>query len=259
MKITEEKGITLVYLIITIIVLLILISIGYTSGKQTLDYSKYYSFEDELRVLQSKVNELNNDNKTDIGQQLTVEQKSFLNTKEISDIIYAGKTQDEKIEIQKGFRYCSSNYINEQLELGNVKYNYFINVEYRYVICTKGVKYKNKTYYMINQFDDGIYNVEYNNKNSQTGEFQVNCIKENDRWRIEVSNIEYEGYVDNWEIKYREAGGNWKMANSTVFYVTKSGNYYVQVSKGEINLGTKLISALDEVNDLNELNEVNEI
>ena len=40
MKKTNEKGITLITLVLTIIILLILASIGITSGNQTIDMAK---------------------------------------------------------------------------------------------------------------------------------------------------------------------------------------------------------------------------
>ena len=94
----------------------------------------------------------------------------------------------------------------------------------------------------------------YNDKNEKTGSFEVNYTKESDRWKIEVSNIEYNGYINNWEVKYRLDGESyWKTANNLSFYVTKEGNYYVQLVHGDdINLGSKLISVIDEENTTNE-------
>lgn len=254
MKKAKEKGVTLISLIVTIVILIILASIATTTGTSTIKFSNFTKFKNELKVLQTKVNELNQDNKIDIGQKLTEEQKNIFNIQVISDIIYNNKSEEEKIKTQEGFRYCSADYIKNNFQLESIKRNYIINVEYRYVICYEGFEYNGNKYYMVNQIDDGVYNVNYNNKNENTGSFEVNSIKENNRWKIEISNIIHKGYIDNWQVKYREEEDTyWKTSNTLSFYVTKEGNYYIQIVHGdEIDLGTKLVSVIDETKDINE-------
>ena len=254
MNTTEEKGITVITLITTIVILLILASIGVTSGMSTIKSMNFSEFKSELKILQTKVNELNQNNKLEIGQELTEEQKNIFNITTISNIIFKDKSEEEKTKIQNGFKYCDIDYIKNDFELGSIKRDYIINVEYRYVICYDGFSYKGTTYYMVNQLENEIYNVNYNDKNEKTGSFEVNYTKESDRWKIEVSNIEYNGYINNWEVKYRLEGESyWKTANNLSFYVTKEGNYYVQLVHGDdINLGSKLICVIDEENTTNE-------
>ena len=49
----------------------------------------------------------------------------------------------------------------------------------------------------IKQIEDFINNVSYNNKNKEeTCEFTVTSVIEGNRWKIEVSNIEYNGYIN---------------------------------------------------------------
>lgn len=56
--ITEERGITLTALVITIILLLILAGVGISVGRDTIESAKLMSFGTELQAIQSKVNEL---------------------------------------------------------------------------------------------------------------------------------------------------------------------------------------------------------
>ena len=194
--------------------------------------------------MQSKVNELNQENKTDIGQKLTDNQKSILNKQEISGIIYNGKTEQEKIKIQDGFRYISQNYINTELNLDSVKRDYLINVEYSYVIFSEGFKYEGTTYYMIDQIEGEIYNVRYNDKNEKTGNFEVTVTTENNRCKIEISNIQYNGYVNKWQVKYKLEGNSyWETSDSLTFYIENEGTYTINVVHGdEIDLGTKTVT-----------------
>lgn len=242
MKKTNEKGITLVTLVITIIVLSILASIGITSGKQTKTTAEFNQFKSELTTMQTKINELNQENKKDIGQQLSSSQETILDTKEVSDIIYNGKTEEEKAKIKNGFTFASSYTIQKQLGL-EVSKDYLINIEYRYVVACKGVEYDGTTYYMIDQMGSGLYNVNYSNKNSETGSFELESQKVGNQWKITVSNIQHDGYVSNWQVKYKLSGDEyWKSTENLEFYVPKAGYYIVKVVHGdEINLGTKQI------------------
>ena len=243
MKKTNEKGITIITLVITIIILLILASIGVNSGKGTIELAKYDKLRNELTIIQTKVNDLNQENKTEIGQKISTAQKSILNIDTVSNIIYSGRTEAEKAEIEDGFRYCSSNYIEKQFELDGIERDYLINVEYRYVVSCEGLEYKGTVYYMIDQMESGLYNVAYHNKNSNTGSFDVSAEKVGEKYKINVSNIQHEGYVSNWQVKYKlSTEENWKTSNKLEFEVEKAGTYIVKVVHGnEIDLGEKTL------------------
>lgn len=241
-KIKQEKGVTLVILVVIIIILLILASIGVTSWNQAIEYSAFNEFTAELQVMQSKVNELNQNKKTDIGTKITENQKQTLEIEEVSNIIFKNKTDEEKNKIKNGFRYCSKEWIKQNLELDSINRDYLINVEKRYVVSYQGLKYKEKTYYMSEQLENGQYNVEYSNKNSSTtGSFEVNTQKDENRWKVEITNIQYDGYVSNWQVKYKISKNDfWQTSNELTFYVTEQGYYDIKVVHGEeIELETK--------------------
>ncbi len=244
MKKTKENGVTLITLVITIIVLLILVSVGTNVGKSTMEYAAFTEFKDELVILQTKVNELSQNNDIEMGQELTEEQKSIFNITAISDIIFKNKTQEEKINIKNGFRYFNSEHIKNELGFDGILEEYIINIEYGYVIHSVGYEYEDNIYYMIDQIDDEIYNVRYKDKNPKEGSFEVTFSKENNKWKVEITNIQYSGYISNWNVKYKADGdAYWSTANGLSFYVPRIGNYYVQVSHGDdINLGSKLVS-----------------
>lgn len=244
MRKTNERGVTLVALVTTIIILLILSTIGVTSGKSAIEYSNFNKLKSQLTVLQTKVNELNQQSKTDIGQEIGDEQKSILNNEIVSNIIYKDKTEEEKNAIEARFRLLDGNQIKEQLGLDGYKGNYLINVEYRYVVLCDGLEYNGITYYMIDQIEGGLYNVEYHNKNDNKGTFEVNAIAEGDKYKIIVSNIQYDGYVSNWQVKYKLSDVNyWNISDKLEFYIDKPGEYDINVVHGdEISLGTKKLN-----------------
>lgn len=164
---TEEKGVTLVVLVTTIVLILLISSLGTMAGISTLDSVRLSQFKKELKILQVEVDELNQNNQfknDEFGQALTNKQEEIFNISEINNIIFSGKTDEEKAYIKQGFRYCNKEYISKQFNFSSIKRDYYINVEYRYIICSEGIEKSNKMYYMINQFEDGIYVVEYKNE-----------------------------------------------------------------------------------------------
>lgn len=245
---TKEKGVTLVALVTTIVIMLILASVGFVSGTEVINFANFSQFKNELNILQTKINEMNLNNQVNVGQELTEEQETILNIEAISNIIYEEKSNEEKTKIKQGFRYCNSEYIKNNFNLESVKRDYLVNVEYRYIIYIDGFHYKGNIYYMIDQIDNGLYNVQYKDKNEKVGSFQVTSIQENDVWKIEISNITYNGYINNWQVKYRlQEDSYWKTTNNLSFYVTEEGNYYVKVVHGDdIDLGSKLVTIMDE-------------
>lgn len=228
---TKENGVTLIVLVLTIVLILILTSVGVIVGTSTLDTATFTQFKSELKVIQSKVNELNQNNENVIGTPLIQEQKDVLNIEAVSNVIYKNiSNNDDKSKIQDGFRYWDKKCIQDNFGLDNVKREYLINVEYRYVIFPKGFEYQGTTYYMIDQIEDEVYNVRYNDKNEKTGSFDVNISQEDDKWKIEITNIEYIGYNSKWVVKYKlDSDINWKTSNNLTFYVEQNGKYNIKL------------------------------
>ena len=226
MILTNEKGVTLQALIITIVLLLILTSIGATAGTSALEYSKYSKLKTELQLLQTKVNELNENNDSSKGQDLNNApnaQKEILEKEEVKSIIYKGK-EDKKDEVKNGFKFFSVSEIKSDFDLSGIERSYLINVDYRYVVSCEGFKYKNVTYYMIDQMDDGMYNVEYHNKNKNPDKseqaYEVTTKAEGDECKIVVTITNYGGYVNNWQVKYKlNTEEEWQISNDLEFVV----------------------------------------
>lgn len=254
----NECGITLMTLVITIVVLLILVSIGVTSGISTINWIKFEQFKAELQLLQTKVNEFNQsieksqNDEINIGMEINQVQKNILSKKVISDIIYKNiSSNEEREKIESGFRFCDITEIKNKLGFDGVKRDYLINFQYRFVVSCDGVEYNGIIYYMLDHIDKGIYNVYYNDKNDKPDEaeigFNVTSVQENNRWKIEVSNIKYNNYINNWQVQYRlETDEYWKNANDLTFYITQPGNYYVQLVHNEIILEPKRVELIEE-------------
>ena len=248
---TKENGVTLIALVITIILILILASLGTTIGTETINSTAFTQFKAELKIMQDKVNELNQENKIENGRNLTEneqenkiengrnltenEQEKIFNNQEISDIIFNSiTTEEEKNNIKNGFRYLSKGDISDKFGLDGIKRDYVINIEYRYVIYPYGFEYEGNKYYMIDQIDGEIYNVRYHNKNDNKVKFEVNVTNEKNKCKIEITNIKYNGYVDKWQVKYKLDGNSyWETSNDLTFYIKKEGTYAIKVVHGD--------------------------
>ena len=62
-KFKSNKGITLIALVITIVILIILASIGTYSGIQVVKSAQFTAFSTELKIMQTQVNKLYEKNK----------------------------------------------------------------------------------------------------------------------------------------------------------------------------------------------------
>ena len=241
-SIKNEKGITLVSVVIIVIVLIILASIATASGISTIRFARYTAFKTELQILQNEVNSLKQ-GKTDeelltYGEEMTSAQTSIFNVSEVSSELNQKEVDIDTLE--SGFRYFSQGYLTNDLGIDGMTRDYYINLQERIIIATEPVTYDDVDYYMLEQIENGGYNVRYNN---QTGEltFDVTAEPTDDDGigKITISNVNYTGYIDKWEVQYRLQGDeSWKDAgefsgNTYTFDVTKAGTYEVRLIHGE--------------------------
>lgn len=238
MKNLKNKGITLVSLVITVIVLLILASIATYSGINVIQSSKLTAFTTELKIMQTQVNELyqrykDGDNTVlglgkDLGSVSEQANKAF-NASGITE--------------QSEYRYFDQNTIKDGLKIEGVEGEFFVNIKTRSVVSCEGFKYEGETYYTLEQLPDGLYNVEYNDKNinvdKPTFDTSVEKISEG-KWRVTVSNIQYNGYIDKWKVNYQlEGQDSWNTSEDLSFIVNEEGNYLIKIANGNLESDEK--------------------
>ena len=253
----SEKGITLIALTITIIVILILAGAATYTGIGTIQSTRFTAFTVEMKILQTGINTLSQDyadSDVDVGEALTDEQKNIFNVTEVSEILNnRGNNDTAKVaSIKEGMRYFTSESIKNDLKIDGVSDDYYINIKERVLICTEPFDYEGKSYYMLEQIQDGLYNVTYENQTEgEIEDFDINLttISPN-KWRIEITNIKYKDPNKNYvndstlQVKYQIEGN--PFSNSTIgdlnFYVTQPGKYKIQLLHGEeVTSGTKEI------------------
>ena len=167
MKMKKESGITLISLAVIIAVLIILAGTGIAVSKDSIKSSKYTALKTELELVQTKVNEIGEEyekeNKT-IGTELGTEEQLILESAEVGEQLQKKAQNDSSklTEIKNGCRLCTPEYIKETFGIENVKRNYIINIKERIVIAGEKIEYNGTDYYMLEQMEDGLYNVTYN-------------------------------------------------------------------------------------------------
>ena len=163
----REKGITLIALVITIVILLILVTIGISVGNSSIKSSRFIVFTTELKMMQNKVNELNESEVSidSIGvgtkySNMSNEQKSALQSTEVREVLENNYGETINNDLYNKFIYLTKENIVDSLKVDGITRDFIINIEKRYIISAKSFKYEGKNYYMLEQTDNSYYNVQ---------------------------------------------------------------------------------------------------
>lgn len=231
--IRENKGITLIALTITIIVLIILASVATYSGISTIKSSKLNKFKQELEIMQSEVQVLyekyKDEETIDVGKEISGSGKE-----EQAEIAFDGAEETNT----SGYRLFDAEEI-EKLGIEGIEREYLLDIMNRKVISLEPFEQDGKAYYTLNQMpgtdkntiDEGVVRDSVN--------FSVSTTEASSGWEITVSNIEYSKYVGKGKILYQKVGNdNW----TTVVDDFKGEEYTFAVnSEGQYNI--KIIDA----------------
>ena len=89
-----------------------------------------------------------------------------------------------------------------------------------------------------------MYNVEHNTSEQQP-DFNVDYeLLENGKCKISVNNINYNGNINKWKVKYKkENEEDWKQSNNYSFIIDELGNYRVKIANNNTESREKQIVA----------------
>lgn len=133
----NNKGITVVALTITIVVLLIVAGITSYSGLHTVRSARFYNAESQMKIINSKVSELYDEYKD--GDD------TVLNYGDSSD--------------QEGYRLYTKEFIKQKFNIEGIDYDFLVNVKERKIELEEGIQYQGELYVTLEDF--GINNVPY--------------------------------------------------------------------------------------------------
>ena len=243
-KLNNNKGITLIALIITIIFLIILASIGTYSGVQVVKSAQFTAFTTELKIMQTQVNSLydkkingekvliNNEelDVDDVGSEISSNDK----VQEQANIVYLA-IQDEVDSLDE-YRYYNKETI-KGLGIEGVEGEFFVDVSKRSVVSYEGMKYEGTTYYTLNQLDNNsLYNVDYKeNGGNPTFDVDYQYNKNSGIYTINIKNIVYQGNISKWDVQYKlETQTTWNTSQNLIFDVKENGIYEIKLKNGNV-------------------------
>ena len=233
-NIANSKGVTLIALVITVIVLLIIASIATYSGMQIIESSKLNTFTAEMKIMQTQVNNLYD--KWQRGEEdINTLGKSLNYNSEVQEQVNEVLKTVLDIQDTTGYRYYDQETIQD-LGIEGVKQEFFINVEQREVVSYKGLRYDGDMYYTLIQLPDGLYNVDYNPEEASQPTFDVSYEKTGEnKWKIKISNVKSNGYINKWYVRYQLKGQDyWNTSEDLNFVVDKQGIYTIKLYNGDI-------------------------
>ena len=247
----EKKGITLISLAITIIVLMILASISTYTGISSVQSSRFTRFQKELEIMQAQVNLLYEKYKDeiniDIGKEIVGSEQedrakeAFLKTK-VTNVEEYKLFDTETIK---------------SLDIEGIEQEYLVNIKDREVISLDGFEKDGEIYYNLYQITGNENTKGTVDRGNVT--FSVNVEKIVDEWEITISNIKYSKYVGKGTIKYKNiekekwttVEQNAEEENQYRFKIKRAGTYTIKVTDAANIVNTQEIT-LEETTTVNE-------
>ena len=242
-KLTKEnKGITLVSLIITIILMLILTSVTTYSGINTYKRMQVTKFITQMQLIQVKVDELK-DNKSiedllKMGEVVPNGKQAIITTAQNK-----GEVADAEID---SYRYFSSQDLEQELDLEDgINGEILVNFATREVVSTTGIEYENEKYYTQYLLPNAQTIIQYNSNNSIERKLDFNIdvvidglnatVKINGNKTIEVDGTETlkeNGLeITNATLSYKKEGS--KYWNTITNYTEKGKEYSILISESD--------------------------
>ena len=238
-KTKKNKGITLISLIVTIIVLTILASMAVYSGINAVNSSKLTAFTAQMKIMQTNVNDLYEKYKDGDEGVLSLGQSISGNTKAEETLNAAGIAQDEKADFRY---YTNQDIVNLGIE-GIKEREFLVDVKDRKVVSYEGFEYDGTVYYTLDQLPKGLYNVDYEGIDTSELKFDAKMSREQGNYRITVSNIQYSGYINKWEVRYQKEGEtSWKISKDLSFIVEDKGPYNIKIGNNDIESASQIVA-----------------
>lgn len=238
----SQKGITIIALVITVIMLLILASVATYTGIESYDKAEQIKFVSQMKLIQTKVDEkVQEDGFTleGYGTILTDEQKQTINNAVANGEILSPTEDDYSNYV----RYFSKEQLSTQLSLDNIDEGIIINFKTREVISTVGFEYGGTIYYTQYKLPKGEKLTQYVKPNT-TLSVEYSKILQDLSWVIkieEVKRIEKDN-TDGTELKLdtlkyelgkkNSNGAEYtylKQTNPNEILISEAGDYSIKV------------------------------
>lgn len=224
-KITKDnKGITLVALIITVILMLILVSITTYSGINTYKNAQVTKFVTQMQLLQTKVDSLISSkeiNRMELQSLSTQEQQNTIN--------YAFNNGEITTKDINKYKVITKNDIVNVLDVEDAQNEIMVNIETREIVSLIGIEYDGKTYYTQYKLPNGQTVISNDNSVQRELAFAVETSIDGLNCDTTIKHIS----ITNGTISFAETDSygnktNWQTITN---YTDKENEYKTNISK----------------------------
>lgn len=244
-KIKREEGITLTALVVTILIIFIISAISLTAGFETADNLKIKKFNDELQIVQARVDviyeKIKNGERT--VQYIEDEEDKYLGGESYKDeegnihtvMERTFNDLNEEGINREDYRYYTKKAIEKYLDIDGITQSVLINWKTRDVISVEGIKVDGVRTYRY----EGAFQPTYTEESGKNITVTATSENKGDIKKVLVrvtlednSDIEINDFI----LKYKLENENvWKIADYNYFETVILGNYNIQVSGNGIN------------------------
>lgn len=228
----DNKGITLIVLIITVILMLILTSVTTYTGLDTYKRVKVNKFVTQMQLLQTKVDDLVISKTTEELNNMQLQ--SITTSKQENAINFAFNNGEVTTNDINKYKVFTKDDILNILQVEDVENDILVNFETREIISTVGIYYKESLYHTQYKLPNG-QTISNSNNIPRDLDFKLNLsidglnatvkVIDNEETQIPLiinGTLSYKKENDNYWVtvtNYTEAN------NSYEIVITESGNY----------------------------------
>ena len=231
-KSKEEKGITLISVIIAVILLSILVGITTYSGIQSYKNAKVTKFITQMQLIQTKVDEFVREGNINIGAPGA----------DYQDIITLAFSNHEiSTNNAASFKYFTIENLNDQFELDNIDTPVLINFSTREVVSTEGIEFDGEMYYTQYLLEDGqqLFEKQIDSNIELEGSISkeidgLNCLVRIEDVTINAK-LSYGELVEEEVLEWETITDCTKANEDYTVNISKSGNYVFKITHNETN------------------------
>ena len=227
-KAKDNKGITLITVVIAVVLMTILIGVGTSAGINMYKQAKLEKFVNQMQLIQSRVDELVNAKETaGLGTSASTYQ----------NVLTAAYNNGEITSTSsENFKYFSKENLKNQLDLENIDEPILINFSTREVVSINGLEYNGTTYYTQYLLKNGQALITTNNGRNGIIDFTVNKEMDGLNCLIRLTNVSPncnliygEGTIESEITEWKTVSNYTKAGEVYPISITKSGTYMFKI------------------------------
>ena len=216
----DNKGITLIALIVTIIVILILASVTTYTGIEAYKNSQVTKFVTQMQLLQAKVDDLVETKGVEELNNIGV--SAVTTNQETNAIVNAFKQDEIATADTNKYKVFTVDKILEILDVEDVESSIIVNFETREIVSSTGIEYEGKTYYTQYKLPGGQTIINNSNEDNSRDLLGFNTGNGSDIYN--TLNLSIDGLNATVTI------GNIQITNATLKYKQTDSDYWTTIT-----------------------------